>query len=125
MERTAGADVLVVEDDADVRRSTSEILRASGFSVAEADDGEVARGLLSSHRYRVVLLDVRMPRLDGVSLIEAFEDMPPVVVHTAYTLSSGEQRRLGVKVVGYLHKPVSPKQLIRAVRAALGPAPES
>jgi DNA-binding response OmpR family regulator len=90
----------------------------------KADDGEVARGLLSVHRYRMVLLDVRMPRLDGVSLMEALEDMPPVVVHSAYTLNPSEQRRLGRKVVGYLHKPVSPEQLVRAVRAVLGPAHE-
>jgi len=119
-ERTISADVLVVEDEADLLHSTSGVLRMSGFSVAEAEDGEVARSLLSEHRYGMVLMDLRMPRLDGVSLTEAIEDLPPVVVHSAHSLSADERRRLGTKVVSYLQKPVSPQQLVEAVRRVLG-----
>jgi DNA-binding response OmpR family regulator len=118
--RTLRADVLVVDDEADVRASIGDILRTSGFSVVEAEDGSVAFGLLQQHRYGMVLLDVRMPKLDGVSLIEALGDLPPVVIHSAFSLSSEERDRLGVKVVQYLHKPVSPQQLLSAVRGVLG-----
>ncbi len=114
------ADVLVVDDDADVRWTVAEVLRSAGFSVAEAEDGEIALGLLNTHRYRMVLLDLRMPHRDGVSLIEAVEDVPPVVVHSAYSLDAAERQRLGDKVVDYLHKPVSPQKLLRAVIAVLG-----
>jgi len=122
--RTVRADVLIVVDEADVRRSMSEVLQTSGFSVAEAEDGAVALGLLRENRYGTVLLDIRMPRLDGVSLIEALGDLPPVIVHSAFTLSAEERARLGVKVVEYLHKPVSPQQLLGAVRGALGLNPD-
>ena len=114
------ADVLVVDDDADVRWTVVEVLRSAGLSVAEAEDGEVALDLLSSGRYRMVLLDMRMPRRDGVSLIEAVEDVPPVVVHSAYTLDAADRERLGSVVVDYLHKPVSPQKLLRAVETVLG-----
>jgi two-component system chemotaxis response regulator CheY len=117
--RTRRADVLVVDDEADVRASMSEVLRMSGFSVDEAEDGQVALGLLQEHRYGMVLLDIRMPRLDGVSLIEALRELPPVVVHSAFSLSHEERERLGVKVVMYLHKPVSPPQLLSAVHGIL------
>jgi two-component system, chemotaxis family, chemotaxis protein CheY len=117
----ASADVLVVDDDADVRWTVAEILRSAGFSVAEAPDGEVALGLLSTERYRMVLLDMRMPKRDGVSLIEAAGVVPPVIVHSAYSLDSGDRQRLGSRVVDYLHKPVSPQKLLRAVEAVLGP----
>ena len=100
--RAISADVLVVEDEADLLRSTLSVLRMSGFSVAEAEDGEVARGLLNEHRYGMVLLDLRMPRLDGVSLAETLEDVPPIVVASAHSLSADERRRLGAKVVSYL-----------------------
>jgi two-component system chemotaxis response regulator CheY len=116
---TTRADVLVVDDEADVRASMSEVLRTSGFSVDEAEDGLVALGLLRQNRYGMILLDIRMPRLDGVSLIESLGDLPPVVVHSAFSLSAEERQRLGVKVAMYLHKPVSPPQLLTAVRSIL------
>ncbi len=120
--RQASADVLVVDDDADVRWTAAEILRSAGFSVAEAEDGEIALDLLSSGTYRMILLDLRMPRRDGVSLIEELEDVPPVIVHSAYSVDVGDRERLGSSVVEYLHKPVSPQKLLRAVEAALGSA---
>jgi two-component system chemotaxis response regulator CheY len=117
------ADVLVVDDEADVRDSMSEVLRTSGFSVDEAEDGQVALDLLRQHRYGMVLLDIRMPRLDGVSLIECLEDLPPVVVHSAFSLSVEDRARLGGKVTMYLHKPVSPPQLLSVVRGILDAGP--
>jgi two-component system, chemotaxis family, chemotaxis protein CheY len=118
--RHVSADVLVVDDDSDVRWTVVEVLRSAGLSVAEAEDGEVALDLLSSGRYRMVLLDMRMPKRDGVSLIEAVRDVPPVVVHSAYTLDAADRERLGSVVVDYLHKPVSPQKLLRAVETVLG-----
>ncbi len=117
--RTRHADVLIVDDEADVRRSMSEVLQTSGFSVVEAEDGAVAYGLLRENHYGTVLLDLRMPKLDGVSLIEALGELPPVIVHSAFSLSAEERSRLGNKVVEYLRKPVSPQQLLNAVQGAL------
>jgi two-component system, chemotaxis family, chemotaxis protein CheY len=120
MTKRMSADVLVVDDDSDVRWTVAEILRSAGFSVAEAEDGEIALGLLSAHRYRLVLLDVRMPKRDGVAVMEALEEAPPVVVHSAYTIDAEQRERLGTRVVDYLHKPVSPQKLLRAVETVLG-----
>lgn len=114
------ADVLVIDDEADVRWTVAEVLRSAGFSVAEAEDGEIAYEMLSTHRYRMILLDIRMPKRDGVSLVEAVGTVPPVVVHSAYSLDAAERERLGSRVVGYLHKPVSPQKLLRAVESVLG-----
>jgi DNA-binding response OmpR family regulator len=88
--------------------------------VAEAEDGAVAFGLLRDHDYGMVLLDIRMPKLDGVSLMETVGEMPPVVVHSAFSLSAEERERLGSKVVQYLHKPVSPQLLLSVVQGVLG-----
>ena len=118
--RSRQADILIVDDEADVRRSMSEVLQVSGFSVAEAEDGAVAFGLLREHDYGMVLLDIRMPKLDGVSLMETVGPMPPVVVHSAFSLSPEERQRLGSKVVQYLHKPVTPQLLLSVVHGILG-----
>jgi two-component system, chemotaxis family, chemotaxis protein CheY len=118
--RVRQADVLVVDDEADVRASMSEVLRISGFTVDEAEDGAVALGLLREKNYGMVLLDIRMPKLDGVSLIEALGELPPVVVHSAFMLSAEERQRLGVKVARYLHKPVTPQELLSTVHGILG-----
>jgi CheY-like chemotaxis protein len=123
--RSLQADVLVVDDEADVRRSICEVLQVSGFTVVEAEDGAVAFGLLRENRYGMVLLDIRMPRLDGVTLLEALEELPPVVVHSAFSLSADERQRLGVKVVRFLHKPVSPQLLLSAVQGVLGSGSET
>jgi CheY-like chemotaxis protein len=118
--RALQADVLVVDDEADVRRLMCEVLQVSGFSVVEAEDGAVAYGLLRENRYGMVLLDIRMPKIDGVTLLETLEELPPVVVHSAFSLSAADRQRLGVKVVQYLHKPVSPQLLLSAVQGVLG-----
>jgi CheY-like chemotaxis protein len=121
--RTTGPDILVIDDDADVRASVSEILRASGFDVDEAADGDAALSLMSVRNYGVVLLDLHMPKRDGVSVVEALPDPPPVVVHSAYLLGGAERSRLGEKLVRYLRKPVSPQELLSAVEVVIGPAP--
>ena len=118
--KQTSADVLVVDDDADVRWTVAEVLRSAGFTVAEAEDGEIALGMLSTGSYRMILLDMRMPRRDGVSLIEAVGEALPVIVHSAYSLDASDRERLGSRVVDYLHKPVSPQKLLRAIEAVLG-----
>ena len=110
----------MVDDEADVRWSVAEVLRSAGFSVAEAEDGDVALHLLTTKRYGMVLLDIRMPNRDGVALMESIETVPPVVVHSAYILDASERERLGSRVVEFLHKPVSPQKLLRAVEQVLG-----
>ena len=115
-------DILVVDDDADVRASVSEILRASGFDVDEAEDGDVALSLMAQRRYGVVLLDLHMPNGDGISVVEAAHDAPPVVVHSAYLLGGAERNRLGPRLVRYLRKPVNPQELLSAVEVVIGPA---
>ena len=64
---TAHADVLVVEDEPDVRGSVADILRGAGYDVEEACDGIEALDMLAHNRVGAVLLDVRMPRCDGIA----------------------------------------------------------
>ncbi|HUY64901.1 MAG TPA: response regulator [Acidimicrobiales bacterium] len=111
-------DVLVVDDDEAVRSSAAEILRLSGYVTAEAEDGVVARQFLEETDVGVMLLDIRMPRLDGLGLLEILDAPPPVILISAF--SGTEQSRANPKVRRYLRKPLHPEALLEAVADALG-----
>jgi CheY-like chemotaxis protein len=73
---TSGDDrrVLVVDDDAEVRRLLGHVLRSRNITVDEAADGREAIALLSEQRYSVVLLDLLLPNVNGFEVLEHFGD---------------------------------------------------
>lgn len=111
-------DVLVVEDDAGIRTSFAAILRGAGYKVAEAEDGLVALEQLRSRRVGAVVLDVLMPGLDGLDLLDKLDDPPPVVLVTAHDYDPEVMARRS-KVSLYLQKPVPPANLLEAVAQAI------
>jgi len=111
-------DVLVVDDDEGVRESGAEILRAAGLSVAEAEDGEVALEMLREIHPRVILLDLRMPRRDGLSLIASLEGRTPIMVMSGSLVDDEVRERLRGQVSEILLKPVPPLVLMDKVTAA-------
>jgi CheY-like chemotaxis protein len=113
--------VLVADDDEALRSTVTEILRSAGFLVTEAADGDEALAALSSGPVDVVVLDVRMPNRDGISVVEEIDPAPPppaVLLVSAYLLEADLRARLGGRVVKYLRKPVHPVDLVAAVDAA-------
>src|ERR1700676_3427301 len=75
--------VLVVDDDHDVRASCADVLRSAGYEVVEAEDGVTALEHLRLGHVGAVLLDVYMPGMDGLSLLDEIDRFPPVVLLTA------------------------------------------
>jgi len=119
------ASVLVADDNAGVRESVCEILRSAGYDVTEADDGDVALECYNDHPSEVVVLDVRMPKLDGISVVENMVPAPPppaIVLVSAYDLDREARERLGTRIFRFLRKPVSPLDLLNAVSEAAGGA---
>jgi CheY-like chemotaxis protein len=106
--------VLLVDDDSDVRYSCAEILRSAGYRVVEAGDGRTALELLKSSDVGAVLLDVFMPGLDGLSLLDLLENPPPVALLTAHAYDEAIVVRRS-KVATYIQKPVDPPALLDAV----------
>lgn len=105
-------DVLVVDDEPDVRSSVADILRDAGYEVEEACDGDEALDVLSRRRVGAVLLDLVMPRRDGIAVIDALSDPPPVLVISAHRLDGPARGKLAGKVVDFLEKPVPPQVLL-------------
>ena len=115
------ARILIVEDHPDNRDVFSEILQHSGFVVEIARDGEEALERVDEVRPDLILMDLSMPRLDGLDATRILKsdgcsDVPIVAV-TARSASRGELEPLGFS--GLLQKPVPMAMLVAAARAAL------
>ncbi|HLX89644.1 MAG TPA: response regulator [Acidimicrobiales bacterium] len=112
------ADVLIVDDDAAVRTSLVDVVRSEGYQVIEAADGFAALELLDTTSIGVVLLDIRMPGLDGFQMLRMHAGAPRVVVvsadhHDAMTAPEGTD------VFMFLRKPVPPPELLAVIAQAL------
>ena len=115
------AKVLVAEDDRGLRETTSDILTGEGFDVVEAADGEAALAVLAGASVDVLVLDLAMPRVNGVEVLRRIEGPPPVViVCSALVLFDEDELReqVGYKLFRVLRKPVRPEELISAVAQA-------
>jgi DNA-binding NarL/FixJ family response regulator len=113
--------VLLVDDEALVRGGLRAILESTEDIrvVGEADDGEGAVPAVRLHRPDVVLMDVRMPRVDGLEAarrIAALPDAPRVVMLTTFELDGYIVQALQNGAYGFLLKDVPPRDLIQAVR---------
>jgi len=117
-----GDKVLLADDDSGVRSTAAEILRMAGYEVLEAEDGMAALEMVERDDVRVMILDVLMPRADGIAVLEALDTPPVTVIASAFTVDPEVRERLGAKVFTYLKKPVPPDRLIETVGAALAHA---
>ena len=116
------ASILIVDDEEIVRRSHLRSLADSGCYTEAAEDGHKAIRVMEQHPFDVVLLDLRMPDLDGMDVLKTIKQRWPeceVVVITGYpTLETAKEAvRLGAQ--NYLAKPVGPDDVIRAANEAM------
>ncbi len=120
--------VLVVEDDAFVRRSLVRMLRAMGFiEVKEAGDGEAAlKTLKAMPQCGVVLCDIGMKPVGGLQFLERLRKEvtgpmaeTPVIFITGSADSETVKRAMGMKAAGYVLKPVMPDKLSQRIAVAL------
>ncbi|ADB29751.1 two component transcriptional regulator, LuxR family [Kribbella flavida DSM 17836] len=113
--------LLIVDDEALVRAGLKMILESADDLqvVAEAEDGADAAAMVREHRPDVVLMDIRMPRLDGLAAtreIQALPEPPKVVVLTTFDLDDYVFRALQAGASGFLLKDTPPRELVQAVR---------
>ena len=113
--------VLVVDDDAGIRSLVRTVLERAGFDVTTARDGCEAVTLLASTDYDVVLLDVRMPRLDGLGVVDELQRSNSSVLAHTYLLSGGDVEFDGdLPVRGVIAKPFDIGALIAETKDCIG-----
>ena len=114
-------DLLLVDDDNELRTEMADYLASHGFTVHQASDARAARVLLKSQAIALVVLDVMMPGEDGLTLCRKLsgEDGPPVLMLSA--LGESADRIVGLErgADDYAVKPLPPRELLARVRAIL------
>lgn len=115
--------VLVVDDEARMRKLISDFLKQKEFSVIEAEDGEKALEIFEENKNKIglILLDVMMPKLDGWSVLRQIrqDSKVPIIMLTARGEEQDELFGFELGVDEYISKPFSPKILVARVEAIL------
>ena len=114
--------ILIVEDDSDIRALMSFHLKGQGYSIEEAKDGEEAVEKLSQSPFDLVILDLMLPKIQGLEVLsyirtECPERNTPVIVASALTGENDIITALESGADDYITKPFSPKELVLRVEA--------
>jgi two-component system chemotaxis response regulator CheY len=118
--------ILVIDDEAEIRKTVRLQLEATAFEIIEAEDGERAIQVLDNENVLeidVIICDVRMPKINGIEAVAYFrQEYPgiPVLVLTGYPDVNLAVEFMKGGVVDYLVKPVEKNQLLAAVTKAVG-----
>jgi CheY-like chemotaxis protein len=115
----SAATVLVVDDEQGMRDTVTEILESVGYQVTTAATGDDALLRLSQQDFDVVVMDIRMPGRDGISVLrEIGGPPPPVVMMTAYAVEDQLKAAVDAQSFAVVHKPVPPAYLLDLVARA-------
>jgi len=119
------ASILAVDDSASMRQMVAFALKNAGHDVVEAVDGEDALALARSKRVNLVITDVNMPKMDGITLIRELRTLPdykftPILMLTTESAPEKKQQGKEAGATGWLVKPFNPDQLIATINKVLG-----
>ncbi len=114
--------ILIVDDEPIVRESIREWLKDAGYQVATAESGEEAREVVQKQDFSVMILDIRLPGMTGITVLKEVKALKPEmksIIITAYPTAefSAEAKRLGA--IDFLIKPIVPDDLERLIRETL------
>jgi two-component system response regulator HydG len=111
--------VLVVDDEPGMRETLVDILEAVGYDVSVAADGQAALDAVLGRPVDVVVMDVQMPKRDGVAVLQELRPPPPaVIMMTAYALEERLRLAVDANAFAILHKPFPVGRLLSLVASA-------
>jgi len=117
--------ILAVDDSASMRQMVAFTLKSAGFDVAEAEDGQMALELARTEKFKLVLADVNMPRMDGITLVRNLRTLAeykftPLLMLTTESTPEKKMEGKAAGATGWLVKPFNPEQLVATVQRVLG-----
>jgi DNA-binding response OmpR family regulator len=116
------SNILVVDDEPVARQSLSDILKLEGYVVASAPNGQAAVEYVRTHPVDVMIVDLKMPGMDGLEVVQVLNQLSPeteVILLTAFGSTETAIQALRLRIHDYLLKPASPVQVIASVKKAL------
>jgi DNA-binding response OmpR family regulator len=119
---TMKSNILVVDDEPVARQSMTDILRLEGFSVNSVPNGQAAIEYVRTHPVELMIVDLRMPGMDGLEVVQVVNQISPeteVVLLTAFATTESAIQALRLRIHDYLLKPASPAQVIASVKKGL------
>lgn len=114
--------ILLVDDEANVRRVFSDVLKKEGYIVKGVKDGPEAIKAVEQEKFDLALVDLRMPRMNGIEVLENIKKIKPnipVIIYTGYGSVTTAVESMRRKAADYLNKPFSPEELKSSIRKAL------
>lgn len=125
MERHVKKTVLTVDDSRTMREMVAFTLRGAGYEVLEAGDGQQALALVNTNRVDLVIADLNMPVMDGLTLIRRLRAMPayrtvPILMLTTESDDRKKQEGRAAGATGWIVKPFNPDKLISVVQKVCG-----
>ena len=123
MTSASGLRVLVVDDEPGMRETLVDILETVGYDVSAAGDGEQALEAVRDKDVDVVVMDVQMPKRDGVSVLQQLQPPPPtVIMMTAYAIEERLRSAVDANAFAILHKPFAVGRLLSLIESVSGDA---
>ncbi len=118
------ASVLVVDDSPSIRRMVAYTLNAAGIDTIMAEDGVEALAIAREHDTNLVITDVNMPRMDGISLVAELRKLPayrfkPILILTTETSRERKMQGKAAGATGWIVKPFDPDQLMGVLNKLL------
>ena len=119
------AKILAVDDSASMRGMVAFTLRGAGHEVTEAENGQLALDAAGGSAFDLVLADVNMPVMDGISMVRALRAKPeyqgvPILMLTTESHTEKKMEGKAAGATGWLVKPFDPDQLLATVKRVLG-----
>ncbi len=117
--------ILAVDDSASIRQMVAYTLKAAGYQVTEAVDGEDALEKAKGATFDLVLTDQNMPRMDGIALVRALRQEPgyarkPILILTTESSDAMKAQGKAAGATGWLVKPFEPGRLADVVKRVIG-----
>ena len=119
-----GSRILLIEDDYGNRVLFTDFLKYCGYTVMPLADGTDYLDAVATFQPHVILLDIKLPRMRGLSILETLQQHEhfrsiPILVVSGYAFQADRQKAMTLGATGYLTKPIQPQHLLQAIQAAL------